>query len=191
MKFVVFDVETPNSANNRMSAIGVSVIEDMQIVNEFATLVNPETHFDYFNIELTGITPDAVKTAPTFPQLWEAIAPIFSDGILIAHNAPFDMGVLARCLRAYKIDWQPYAQYACTVRMSKACFPQLCNHRLNTVSEYLGIALDHHKASSDAHACAEILLACLRSGISLQRFLRAYDMNACCTLGGNWRNNKA
>lgn len=187
MKFVVFDVETPNSANRAMSAIGVSVVEQMQIVNEFATLINPETHFDRFNIELTGITPEAVKDAPTFPELWEAIEPIFSDGILIAHNAPFDMGVLARCLHSYQIGWKQYAQYACTVRMSKACYPQLCNYRLNTVSDFLGIELDHHKASSDAHACAEILCACLRSGMLLRPFLRAYDMNRCCTLGGNWR----
>lgn len=187
MRFVVFDVETPNSANNRMSAIGVSVVEDMEIVHEFATLVNPETHFDRFNIELTGITPEMVKDAPTFSELWEAIEPIFSDGIMVAHNAPFDMGVLARCLRAYKIAWVPYAQYACTVRMSKACFPQLCNHRLNTVSSYLGIELDHHKASSDAHACAEILCRCLQCGVELRRFLRAYDLQRCCTLGGNWR----
>ena len=79
MRFVVFDVETPNSANNRMSAIGVSVVKDMEIVKEFATLVNPETHFDRFNIELTGITPEMVKDAPKFSELWEAIEPIFSQ----------------------------------------------------------------------------------------------------------------
>ena len=38
MRFVVFDVETPNSANNRMSAIGVSVVEGMEIVHEFVLL---------------------------------------------------------------------------------------------------------------------------------------------------------
>lgn len=187
MRYIVFDTETPNYANNRMSAIGICIVENAEIVREFATLVNPETHFDGFNIELTGITPEAVKTAPTFPQLWETVAPIFDDGILIAHNAPFDMGVLAKCLHAYGIAWKPYAQYACTVKMSKACFPQLCNHRLNTVSSYLGIALDHHKASSDAHACAEIFCRCLENGIDLRRFLRAYDMQRFCTLGGNWR----
>ena len=56
-----------------MSAIGVTVIEDGEIANEFYTLVNPETRFDPFNIQLTGITPAAVETEPTFPELWEKL----------------------------------------------------------------------------------------------------------------------
>ena len=47
-RFIVFDVETPNRYNNRMSAIGIAVIEDGVIVNEYYSLVDPEQPFDYF-----------------------------------------------------------------------------------------------------------------------------------------------
>ena len=47
MRFVAFDVETPNHFNNRMSAIGIAVIEDGEIVYSFHSLVNPEADFDY------------------------------------------------------------------------------------------------------------------------------------------------
>ena len=57
MRYTVFDVETPNRANDRMSAIGIVVIEDDQIVDAFYSLVNPEVPFDDFNVALTGITP--------------------------------------------------------------------------------------------------------------------------------------
>ena len=57
--FVAFDVETPNRVSNRMSAIGITVIEDSAITESFYSLVNPETHFDYFNIRLTGINENA------------------------------------------------------------------------------------------------------------------------------------
>ena len=57
-RYVAFDVETPNAQNRRMSAIGVSVIERGEIVQELYTLVDPQTHFDPFNIALTGITPE-------------------------------------------------------------------------------------------------------------------------------------
>lgn len=40
---------------------------------------------------------------PTFPELWEKIQPLMDSGLLIAHNAPFDMGVLAQCLSDYHI----------------------------------------------------------------------------------------
>lgn len=70
---VAFDVETPNAQNRRMSAIGVSVIERGEIVQELYTLVDPQTHFDPFNIALTGITPEQVRGQPDFPALWQLL----------------------------------------------------------------------------------------------------------------------
>ena len=51
-RFIAFDFETPNHNNDRISAIGISVIEDGTIVDSYFSLVNPETNFDTFNIEL-------------------------------------------------------------------------------------------------------------------------------------------
>ena len=106
-RYIAFDVETPNAASDRMSAIGITVIEGGCILSEYATLVDPECRFDPFNIALTGITPEAVAGQPAFPALWEAIAPIMESGVLIAHNAPFDLSVLSKCLRGYGIAWKP------------------------------------------------------------------------------------
>ena len=97
-RYIAFDVETPNAKNNRMSAIGISVVENGTITDKFYTYVNPETYFNRFNIELTGITPEAVQNAPNFPMLWERIGSLMNSGILVAHNAAFDMKVLAKCL---------------------------------------------------------------------------------------------
>ena len=119
-RYIAFDVETPNSANHRMSSIGICVVENGKVVREFATLVDPQTYFAPFNISLTGITPSMVDGAPTFPELWRIIEPIMNSGVLLAHNAPFDMGVLGKCLRDYGIAWKPTARYACTCRMAKA-----------------------------------------------------------------------
>ena len=58
MRYIAFDVETPNHRNDRMSAIGITVIEDGAITREFYSLVDPEQEFDPFNISLTGITPE-------------------------------------------------------------------------------------------------------------------------------------
>lgn len=175
-RYIAFDVETPNSANDRMSAIGVAVVEGGAIVREFATLVNPETWFNAFNIQLTGITPAMAAEAPTFRELWPILAPILDSGLLVAHNAPFDMSVLSKCLRAYGIRWRPSVDYACTCRMGRQCFPSLENHRLNTLCTYLGIPLDHHRAGSDSRACGEVLLRCLDHGADIARFRRHYDL---------------
>lgn len=175
-RYIVFDVETPNSFNDRMSAIGITVVEGGRIADEYYTLVDPETHFDPFNMELTGITPAMVAGAPNFAELWKRIEPTMSSGLLVAHNAPFDMSVLAKCLAAYGIEWHPYAYYACTCQMSKKVLPQAPNHKLNTLSEYLRIELDHHNAASDSRACAQVLLYCLSHGADEDQFLRSYDL---------------
>ena len=54
--YVVFDVETPNAKSDRMSAIGITLIENGAVTGSFYSLVNPETHFDPFNTRLTGIS---------------------------------------------------------------------------------------------------------------------------------------
>ena len=113
-RYVAFDVETPNAQNRRMSAIGVSVIENGQIVQELYTLVDPQTHFDPFNIALTGITPEMERGQPDFPALWQLLEPMLRNSVLVAHNAPFDLRVLASCLHDYHIDWKPETVYLCT-----------------------------------------------------------------------------
>ena len=162
-RFIAFDVETPNYRNNRMSAIGITVIEDSNIVDEYYSLINPETHFDRFNIQLTGISEETVADAPTFPEVWEEIEPIMSSGLLVAHNAVFDMSVLKKCLIDYNIAWKPSAKYCCTVQMGRRLLPGI-KHDLGDMCDYYGICLDHHKADSDSRACAEILLRYLKDG---------------------------
>ena len=172
--FIAFDVETPNRRNNRMSAIGIAVIEDGRITDEFYSLVNPEQHFDYFNVQLTGIDEETVKDAPAFPELWERIEPIMNSGLLVAHNAVFDFGVLKKCLADYEIDWKPYCRYVCTVQMGKRLLPGM-SHKLNDLCDYYNISLAHHQADSDSRACAGILLKYIEGGADIRQHIRTYS----------------
>lgn len=172
-RFIVFDVETPNRYNNRISAIGITVVEDGAVVDEFYSLVNPETHFDDFNTQLTGIDEYMVADAPNFPALWQRIAPLMNSGMLVAHNAVFDLCVLKKCLADYGIGWRPYTRYLCTVQIGRRTLPGI-SHKLNDMCAYYGIALQHHQAASDAHACAEILLHYMANGVQLREHIRTY-----------------
>lgn len=174
-RYIVFDVETPNRYNNRMSAIGISIIENGAITREFYSLVDPEQPFDSFNTMLTGISGESVADAPTFAQLWPEIEPLMSGGVLVAHNASFDIGVLKKCLTAYDIPWQPTVRGLCTVIMGRRLLPGV-SHKLNELCAYYGISLNHHRADSDSHACAEILLRYLADGADPEKFIRSYRM---------------
>lgn len=181
-RYIAFDVETPNHANDRMSAIGVAVVERGMVVETYDALVDPEVPFEPFNVALTGITPQMVAGQPTFPEAWERLRPLFESGLLVAHNAQFDMSVLAKCLRDYGIFWREQVSYACTCQMSRRLLPGLPNHRLNTLCDHLGIELDHHRAGSDSAACGRILLRHLNAGADLAPFLRTYDLTAIRTV---------
>ena len=173
--YIAFDVETPNRYNNRMSAIGIAVVEDGRIADSFYSLVDPEQPFDWFNTQLTGIDSRAVRGAPTFPELWPRIEPLMSSGLLVAHNAGFDMGVLKKCLRDYDLFWRSQVPGLCTVRMGRRLLPGI-SHGLGDLCAYYDIHLDHHRADSDSLACARILIRYLESGAEPERFIRAYPL---------------
>lgn len=173
-RFVVFDVETPNRLNNRMSAIGITVIEDGTITNEFFSYIDPEQSFDYFNTRLTGISEETVWNAPAFPDIWPRIETMMENGLLVAHNAVFDLSVLKKCLQGYDIEWRRYTRYLCTVQMGKRVLPGM-SHKLDVLCDHYGIALNHHQAASDSHACAEILLRYLEAGADVRQFIRTYS----------------
>lgn len=172
-RYIAFDVETPNRYNNRMSAIGITVIENGIITRKLYSLIKPGTGFDYFNTRLTGISEEMVQDKPTFPQIWDKIEPIMSSGILIAHNAQFDMSVLKCCLHDYGIAWKKSAPYLCTVQIGRRVLPKM-SHKLNSLCDYYGISLNHHHAGSDSLACAEIFLKHIKSGTDINRFVKTY-----------------
>lgn len=173
-RYIVFDTETPNCRNDSICSIAVSVVENGEIVQERYDLVDPEDRFDGFNVRLHGISPDMVRGEKSFPALWAELEPIFDSGVLVAHNAVFDLGVLTKLFRRYGIA-RAGDRYACTVRMGRICLPDAPNHKLDTLCRYLDIPLDHHNAASDSHACAELLRYYLAQGLPVERYIRVWS----------------
>ncbi|CAH0417185.1 3'-5' exonuclease [Periweissella fabaria] len=159
MDFIAFDFETANASRNSAVSLALTVVRNDQIVDEFYSLLNPQTDFHWRNVQIHGIHAADVVDAPTFAELWPTIAPFFApDKLVIAHNAAFDNSVLKASLLANSIHIPSYLSLD-TVRVAKKVFPNLANHKLNTVADYLQIPLDHHhNALDDSVAAANILL---------------------------------
>ena len=92
---------------------------------------------------------------------------------LVAHNAPFDMGVLKKRLYSYGIQWMERATYLCTVQIGRSALPGM-RPGLGDMCDYYGIELDHHKADSDSHAAGEILLRYMGEGMAVERIVADY-----------------
>ncbi|WP_099974497.1 3'-5' exonuclease [Lactobacillus terrae] len=159
MNFVTLDFETANSKRESACSIALVLVRDSKIVDSFYSLINPQMQFDQRNIAIHHITPQDVQDAPTFDKIWGHISPLFDINHLVAaHNASFDNSVLNKTLSNYGIITPRYLTID-TVKTSRKFYPELLNHKLDTVSRNLNIELvDHHNALADSIACANILL---------------------------------
>jgi DNA polymerase-3 subunit epsilon len=123
----------------------------------------PRKRFEFTHIH--GITWEQVQEAPDFREVWEDISEIL-DGVefLAAHNAPFDRSVLETCCHAAGL-LAPNLPFRCTVKLARSLWT-LRRARLPDVCGLLGIPLNHHDATSDAQACAQIVLESAKIGPS-------------------------
>ncbi len=154
-RIVAVDVETPNGRDAAVCQIGIVVSEYGEIVKTESFLVDPEVPFDPVNISIHGITPADVRNAPNFAALWVRIAEYFTDSVVVAHNASFDLGMIAGTLTRYGIPVPPIT-YCCTVQMARRRFSRETygSYRLDTLCAAFDIPLDrHHDALCDALAC--------------------------------------
>ena len=158
---MVVDLEaTSTGSKAKIIQVGIVVIEDGEIVEQYATDVNPHEHLDSHIKELTGLTDERLAKAPEFSQVAEKIFELVKDGIFVAHNVQFDANLLAEFLffegyelRTPRID---------TVELAQVFYPRLEKYNLGILCQELGIHLEQaHSALSDAQATAELFL-CMR-----------------------------
>lgn len=157
-RYTAVDVETPNRNNDSICSIGIVHMEYGAPVYRREFLVNPREHFDDYNIKIHGITPGMVADAPLFPEIWPEIEPFF-HGIMAAHSAAFDLGVICKSLAVYGLPI-PEITYICSLQKSKKHIPKELygSHKLNDLCAGLKLPLEHHHDSlDDALGCALII----------------------------------
>ena len=154
--YTVVDVETPNSRNDSICALGLVHVENNEIVSKEYFLVNPEDRFDPINMHIHGISKSAVADQPKFPEIWSKISGFFTNGIIVAHNASFDLNVISKTLKNYHID-VPDFYYVCTLKLSRRLVSGSSHFGLSDLCSLLDIELnEHHNALSDAVACQKV-----------------------------------
>ena len=159
MDFVAIDFETANHRRDSACQLAAVVVSGGEIVDRQKWMIRPKPfYFSPRCIEVHGILPDQVAGEPEFGELWDSIAPFLEASCLVAHNAPFDIGVLVECLRSHRLA-TPTLSFTCTRLISRAVWPGQSGYGLKRVAERLGITFRHHDALEDSLACAKILLA--------------------------------
>ncbi|RAU81961.1 3'-5' exonuclease [Pontibacter arcticus] len=159
MNFISLDFETATPQRDSPCEIGLTVVRNKKIIETRSWLIKPlyYPHFNSFNVAVHGITPNDVKNQPDFRELWPQLKPYLEGQFLIAHNASFDMSVLRKTLATYNIPL-PEARYACSLKFSKTIWKGMHKYDLKTLCNLHRINFLHHRAASDADACARLSL---------------------------------
>lgn len=158
---VVVDVETTGwlADSASITEIGAVRLASDQPVREFSALVNPGTPIPPDIATLTGITDDMVASAPSIDQVLPRFIEFAHGSVIVAHNAPFDLGFLTAACADNGIDWPPRAVIDTAVLARLVLAPgAVPDHKLSTLAGYFGTGTDPcHRALADARATAGVL----------------------------------
>lgn len=158
--YVVFDVETTglSSVYDTIIEIAGVKIKNGEIVDSFESFANPHRKLPDKIIEITKITDDMLIDAPEVDEVLKQFYEWVDDSVYVAHNATFDIGFLNQGYAKIGIEKikNPVID---TLELARFLFPELGNHRLNTLCKHLNIDLtQHHRAIYDAEATGHLFI---------------------------------
>ncbi|HEL9598193.1 TPA: bifunctional DnaQ family exonuclease/ATP-dependent helicase [Streptococcus suis] len=157
-RYAVVDLEaTGTGADAKIIQIGIVLVENGEIIDSYATDINPYELLDDHIKNLTGITDQQLEQAPDFGQVAGTIYDMIGDTIFVAHNVKFDANLLAEAL--FFEGYELLTPRVDTVELAQLFFPTFDKYSLGNLAEHLDLGLDQaHTAISDALATARLLI---------------------------------
>lgn len=164
---VVLDLETTGLSVAHDAIVQVAAVRVLNGVKvageEYASYVNPGRAIPPASTRIHHVTDSDVAEAPTIKQAGRQLFDFAQDAILVAHNAPFDIGLLRRHEAEIGGKWDhPVLD---TVLLSALAFGTTEEHSLDALCDRLGIIIPpeyRHTALGDARATADALVCLLR-----------------------------
>lgn len=167
--YAILDIETTggNSGFEKITEIAIYIHDGKKIIEEYATLINPEKSIPPFISRLTGITNEMLEDAPRFFEVAKKIVELTEGKIVVGHNVQFDYGFIREEFRSLGYTYS--RDKLCTVKLSRKLIPGHRSYSLGNICEALGIHNgSRHRAAGDALATVklfELLLARDKDGI--------------------------
>lgn len=153
-KYAVLDVET--NGKTSITEICIKIVQNGEVIDQFTSLVNPQTPIPEFIVNLTGITESMVSTAPTFDKIIDKVEAITEGCTIVAHNAQFDYGMINREYNRLDITFN--RKRICTMDYAKTYGTEVPEtYSLKNLCKVYGIPLlNHHRAEGDVDATVKL-----------------------------------
>lgn len=155
--FVAVDTETTglDAKYDKVIEIGAVKVVHGVVTERFDTFVNPGRRLSEFITGLTGITEEMLKEAPGEYEAFQKFLAFAGEEILLGHHLIFDYSFLKRIAVNRKVTFE--RKGIDTLKIARACLPQLEKHTLEALCAYYGIVNAHaHRACDDAMATIEL-----------------------------------
>ena len=162
LTFCVVDLETTGASvqgGAMITEIGAVKVRGGEVLGEFQTLVNPHAQIPPFIAVLTGITNSMVASAPPITSALPAFLEFAQGTVLVAHNAPFDIGFLKHFAAAQERPW-PGFEVVDTARLARRVITRddAPNCKLSSLAiAFRSATTPNHRALSDARATVDVL----------------------------------
>lgn len=160
--FCVVDLETTGGSaadGAQITEIGAVKVRGGEVLGEFQTLVNPHTEIPAFIAVLTGISNAMVAEAPSIDAALPAFLEFAQGCVLVAHNAPFDVGFLRHFARQLDYAW-PRFEVLDTVMLARRLVDreEAPNCKLSSLAAlFEATTTPDHRALHDARATVDVL----------------------------------
>ncbi|MBB6449273.1 DNA polymerase-3 subunit alpha (Gram-positive type) [Geomicrobium halophilum] len=187
--FVVFDVETTglSAVYDTIIELAAVKVENGEVVDRFESFAQPHVPLPAKITELTGITDAMLEDAPEVSDVLQQFRDFVGDSGLVAHNANFDIGFINA---GYKNQGWPETKLPVvdTLELARFLYPNMKNHRLNTLCKAMDIELvSHHRAIYDTEATAYLFMKMIRDAAD-QGIEYHHDLNENMGKGDFYKN---
>ncbi|MGD9930193.1 MAG: PolC-type DNA polymerase III [Mangrovibacterium sp.] len=155
--YCIIDIETTGQSlkEGKITEIAIYKHNGLEIVDSFATLINPECHIPYFITKLTGIDNEMVADAPKFYEVAKTIVELTAGSIFVAHNVLFDYRFVREEFNRLGYDYK--RKTMCTVKLSRKYLPGHPSYSLGKICHDLNIRIEgRHRAAGDAFATVKL-----------------------------------
>ncbi len=160
LDFTAIDFETANGSAASACSVGLVKVRDGRVVDTASWLIRPPLGHDEFlewNVRIHGIMAVDVADAPLWSEQLHDLESFAENDPLVAHNAGFDMGVIAAACAASYVPTPSY-DYLCSLQVARKTY-HLDSYRLPVAAMAAGFEdFAHHDALADAQACAAIVV---------------------------------